>query len=182
MKIAFFGSLAALLGALVFSQLQAQESKVGLVVEPAASKTVSQVAEEKITIQNNSDADLATGVLEVSFPAEISLSAATPAVSTQTGQKVTWTVPMINSGAVFIVKYVILPTTSGKNLLTAISYSVGGRVMTAAQVSSDINPAGGQIKGESALPRTGMDENIILLLALVTLGMIGRQLKPVSVK
>ena len=175
MKIAIFASFAAVLGASVFSQSQAQELKVGLLVEPAASKTVLQVAEEKITVQNNDDADLPVGVLEVSFPAEINLNSATPAVSAQTGQKVTWAVPAINSGASFTVRYALLPMTSGKNLLTAINYSVGGRVMTATQVTSDINLAGGEVKGETTLPRTGTDPRVYLLLLVPALILLSKR-------
>lgn len=171
-----------ILSTAVFRLSFAQEVKAGLIVESAPQKTISQVAEEKITVENNGDVGLDVGVLEIVLPSQFEFVSANPAITAKSGQKISFAVPALASGASFTVRYVVLPVGSSKDANTTVNYLVGGKIMTGTQVKSEINPiSGGQVAGVET-PRTGMDANIVLLFGLLTLGMIGRQLKPVPVK
>lgn len=172
--------LASFVTLALIGAASAQELKIGLVVQPSTPKEVSRVVEEIITIQNNSDVDLDVGVLEVILPAQTKYQFSNTSGSFQDGQKITWNVPQLDSGASYLVRFVVMPQFEAKGVVTNYKYLVAGKTLGQIQIIEDIAPKGttvenpvrpsvtaGQVRGAATtLPVTGADPMLYFFLLL----------------
>lgn len=181
MRKSFILSLLLLLA--VVGNAAAQELKIGLVGQPSTPKEVSRVAEEIITIQNNSDVDLDVGVLEVVLPVELKYQFSNVPGAVQDGQKISWAIPMINRGQSYTARYVIMPVDEATGLVTRYQYKVAGKTLGQLQITQNIFPQGstkelterprvtsdevrGAQTGRTVLPVTGTDAMVYLIALL----------------